>query len=375
MTKKNLNIVGIMSGTSMDGVDYVLCRFKNAGSSPKIEFLDLKSVQFSAKLLDKLHLAAQNKLSLWESSELHFELGEFYSKKLKAIAKAKAWKIDLIGLHGQTVYHRGRHSSLQLGDANFLSQDFNCPVVSNFRAADVALGGHGAPLAPFFHKTLLLPLLKSKALAFHNLGGISNLTYLKKTGSGRLHFHSFDTGPANILMNLEYMRNFPDSRGYDRNGLMASKGTASTAILTKMLKHPFLRKKFPKSCGREEFGEEFLKVYRSSLNRLSVEDRLATLCEFSALTIADAYSKLLKDLPETIYFSGGGVYNRSLMSRIQYYLPDVEVKTSADLGWPANAIEGGAFALLAGYRYFEMPLELKPITGARKNSLLGQVTI
>ena len=372
LSKKYLNIVGIMSGTSLDGIDYVLCKYNTLNHS--IQFLDLESVSFPKSLQESLHGAANNQVNIWSGAELHFKLGEFYAKKLKTIALKNHWKVDLIGVHGQTVYHHGTKSTLQLGEPSFLAKEFSCPVVSNFRSRDIAAHGEGAPLAPIFHKALLGSLLDKKPMAFHNLGGISNLTWLsKKAKSTKLI--SFDTGPANMLLDMNYRRLYPRKSGFDKGGALAAKGICQPRLLNKMLDHPYFSKKHPKSCGREEFGEVFINKFKRQLDKLLPQDQMATLTELSAVTIAEAYQKLLPSLPEKIYFSGGGVKNRFLMNRIQFHLPEVTMKTSLDLGWPASAVEGGAFALLAAQRLFEIPSNMQPITGAKERICLGQVSL
>ena len=361
-----------MSGTSIDGIDFVLCNYKLA--TGKIEFLDMKSVSFSKDLQVSLHQAANNEVDLWTGAELHFKLGQFYAKKLKVVAQAKKWKFDLVGLHGQTVYHHGTKSTLQLGESSFIARDFKVPVVSNFRSRDIASLGQGAPLAPIFHRALLKSHLKKQPMAFHNLGGISNLTWVQKKSS-RYEIASFDTGPANMLLDMCYRTLFPKKSGFDKSGNFAAKGLVDVKLLNKMLKHSYFKKGYPKSCGREEFGEVFYSKYKKDLSKLKPEDQLATLTELSAVTIADSYKNNFKSIPERIYFSGGGVYNHFLMGRIQFHLPQVKFNTSEDIGWPACAVEGGAFALLAAYRYLEIPVEMNSITGAKEKFCLGQISL
>lgn len=356
-----MNILGIMNGTSLDGIDYTLCKIQ----SGKIKYLNKKSYSFPKSILKQLHLAAQDELKVSELSELSFELGELYSKHILKLLDL-GWKIDLIGLHGQTVYHHGKKASLQIGEPSFIKLKTNIPVVFNFRAMDIAAGGEGAPLAAIFHDYLYKTYGKSKKVAFHNIGGISNLSYFNLNKRS-----SFDTGPGNMLMDLTCRLDKKSNLKFDKGGKLASKGSVDFKLLNKMLKHPYLKKLAPKSCGREEFGESFYNKFKAELSKLSLEDRLATLSEFTATTIVNSYTTILNVIPNTIYFCGGGALNTDLLFRIQRMLPESEIKTTNDLGLDVFAIEGMVFAYLAYLRNQNKKLNLKSITGAKKETILG----
>lgn len=363
-----MNVVGIMSGTSVDGVDYVHCSINESGI---VKFLDHASEKIPLKMRTHILAAAQNEKSTYELGELHFELGRLYSDQLKKIQMKRNWKIDLIGLHGQTIYHRGSYATWQMGSPFHLKNSFDKPIVYNFRENDVSLGGQGAPLAPLFHYQLLTGFHDSKkAVAFHNLGGISNTTWMKPGQQSSLT--SFDTGPANILIDLYVSQLTKGLKTFDDSGKWAHKGVPNVELLRQMMKHPFLKKPFPKSCGREEFGKTFIDKHQNKLNELSPEDALATLTEFTAQSISEAYLSL-PQIPETIYFSGGGINNKYLMSRIRYLMPHTVILTSESLGWPSQAIEGGAFAFLAWARISQKRFNLKKITGVENPQLLGVV--
>ncbi len=368
-TQNTIQAVGIMSGTSLDGVDYVLCKIENKKPFPKTTFLDHAHLAFPEKLRQRLMRAAQDRMNASALSELHYDLGETYASQLQGIVRRRAWKLDLIGLHGQTIYHRGQHATLQIGEVSFLNQRLGKPAVSQFRSADVALGGHGAPLAPFFHQSLLVSAVDRAPAAFHNLGGISNLTYV----NGAKTLLAFDTGPANMPMDLTIQAATRGRTLFDRNGGVARSGLAHPEVLRRLLKtEKYILKKPPKSCGREEFGEAFLQRHQAVLKKLSLADRLCTLTEFTAMSIAENYRRFLPRLPVKIFVSGGGARNDYLMSRIRYHLPECEVQTSEELGWPVDAIEGGAFAYLAACHLWRRPLSLPPVTGARAHAILGQ---
>lgn len=364
--QSSIAAVGIMSGTSIDGVDFVLSHVDRRG--PDIRFMDMASYAFPRELRRRLQKAADHKLLVDELAELHFDLGRFYADRLRAVQRRKRWKFSLIGLHGQTVYHRGRHATLQIGEPSFLAAATAASVVCQFRNADLAWGGEGAPLAPLFHQAAFQRRIPRQAYAFHNLGGISNLTVVRP-GTGAVL--AFDTGPANMLIDLLCLRRF--QKPFDRGGRLARQGSIHEKALREFLRHPYFRKSPPKSCGREEFGEKYLRKVMAKHPGVSGVDWLATATEFTAVTIAQSYRRFVRPMVKTIIFSGGGAKNDFLLERIGAHLPEVRIQTSEDLGWPSSAIEGGAFALLAAYRVWNLPGNIRKATGARAEIPLGQI--
>lgn len=362
-TGNYLRVLGIMNGTSLDGVDFVLTKIQKKNLNTT--FLKLKSFPFSRELQKKLAQAASHQMTVNELALLHHELGRFYAS---CYNKLKFGKIELIGLHGQTVFHQGKIATLQIGEASYLAAASKCPVVSDFRVADIAVGGQGAPIATFFHQILFGRI--QKKLSLHNLGGISNLTLIK---NGKV-VQGFDTGPANMLMDLEIQRASFGKKKFDRGGLTAKLGKANLDLVNKMLKHPYFRKKAPKSCGREEFGIQFLEKYDQELKDLSLNDRLATLTEFVAQSIVLSYKKLSDFIPQEIIFCGGGVYNTHLLKTIEKLLPLVRIQSVEDYGWPAKSIEAAAFAVLAAAKVLNIPSNMPLSTGAKKKISLGKIT-
>lgn len=361
--KNTLNVLGIMSGTSLDGADFVLCRITKSPFSVKL--LGSATSNFPKTLRARLLKAAQHELKVDQLGLLHYDLGEFYAHEASRHKKKKKWKIDLVGLHGQTVFHSSQTATLQIGEAGYLNQVLKCPVVSDFRSLDIVYGGEGAPLATLFHKRVLAQN-KNYPLAIQNLGGIGNVSYIN--GSKIL---SFDTGPANMLMDLWIKQK--KKRSYDKDGAFASRGLPDIRLVDKMLMHPFIHKKPPKSCGREEFGVQFLNKYKNVLTKLSFEDQMATLLEFTVRTVCINYQKFLKPVPEEIFLCGGGANNIVLKKRMQFHLPNTKLFTTEDLGWPAKAIEGAAFGLLAAHRYWDLPSNIPATTGARRAISLGKL--
>jgi anhydro-N-acetylmuramic acid kinase len=369
--KKELRIVGIMNGTSIDGIDYVYCKVSNS-KNPKITFLGQQYFPFPNEIRTELARAANHQLNVAQLSDLHHELGRLYRTQLKKIVSKKKWKIDVIGLHGQTVHHAPPHATLQIGESSYLASEFKIPVISDFRTADLAVGGQGAPLASLFHRVVFQSQFPNEAVSLHNLGGISNLSYITKKGDVE---KAFDTGPANMLMDLFISKVSKGELRYDREGKFASRGLPLQTLVEDMLAHDsFLAQKPPKSCGREQYGEIFLEQFEKRMGAILPEDKMATLAELTARSIAQAYQKYCAKDPAAVILCGGGALNLYLRSRIQYHMPQVKILSTEDFGWPVSSIEGAAIALLAGYRIWEKPANLPKTTGARRAVLLGKIT-
>jgi len=354
-----------MNGTSLDGADFVLIEADSKSLS--CQYLQTKSFLFGKKLKQELLAAVQHKLKVNELALLHHQLGRYYAECYRQLPVAMK-KVQLIGLHGQTVFHQGGVATLQIGESSYLSAVSGKPVVSDFRVADLALGGEGAPLATFFHQTAFGQ--KNKTVSVHNLGGISNISLIhnKKLRLG------FDTGPANMLLDMAMQIDSKNKKLFDQGGATAARGKVDSELLSQMLKHRFFKIKPPKSCGREEFGEAFYQQFKTKLHRLSLPDRMATLTELVAVSTARAYQNFCRPQPEQIIFCGGGAHNLFLIKRISAQLPNIEINTTAELGWPEQAIEGAAFALLAAAKLLNKKSNLPQSTGARRASSLGKVT-
>ncbi len=349
-----------MNGTSLDAIDYALVECDS--SLENLRFLDHTQKKIPPTLRQQLLLAAQNQMTTYEISLLHFDLGRLYAKQVRDIQKN--FSFDIVGLHGQTVHHHGTKATLQIGHPVFLKEICNKPIYYDFRAADIAVSGQGAPFAPFLHKVIGKKL--KQPVAFHNLGGISNLTFLNGTKC-----LAFDTGPANILLDawIQHKKGLE----FDKSGQLSSRGLPDPHVVNGFLLHPFFRKTPPKSTGREEFNLDFIKKWGGrKFNSLTLENQMATLTELTALSIQKAYDQLsLK--PEALYFYGGGIQNKYLMSRLAFHLPEINIKSSLELGWPPQALEASAFALLAIARHLGKFVHLPEVTGAKKRQHLGSV--
>ncbi|MBI5774256.1 MAG: anhydro-N-acetylmuramic acid kinase [Verrucomicrobia bacterium] len=372
---KNLRVLGIMSGTSLDGVDYALCDVSAAG----LKLRAMWSAAFPRALRERLHAAARGEATSWETAQLHHDLGRFYAAK--ATSPRGTTKAQLVGLHGQTVFHnpdRRAPATLQLGESAFLAEKLRVPVVSNFRAADLAAGGQGAPLATAFHVRAFAR--RGAHVCVNNLGGISNVTSIEWRTSARPRVMAFDTGPANVLLDLA-MRHFTRDRlAFDRDGARAARGRVSEPLLCEWLRHPFLRRPPPKSTGREMFGEKFLAHALNGMRRrrLSKFDFIATLTAFTARSLAENYRAHLPSSPDEVVLCGGGASNPVLVEMIRGALRELtacaEVSTSVEHGWPVQAVEPAAFAWLAWLRWRGLPGNLPETTGARRAVLCGQIT-
>ncbi len=356
---KNILGLGIMSGTSFDGVDYVVCEFK---SNTQILFKNHYYTKYPKKLINKIQNVASGKATSIELAQLHFELGRFYSDGLKAFIKNK--KLDFIALHGQTVYHAPPHGSLQIGVPHFLKSDFNCPIVYDFRSLDVAQGGQGAPLSPFFHEQLLKQNDKSSFI--QNIGGMSNVSYLHK---GTLN--AFDTGPGNVFIDL-FMQEFK-SKAFDKHGALASQGIPDYEIIESFYKkQKYFSLKAPKSCGREQFSQSVYKelIKKMKKKKLSQPHQAATLTELTVYCIVKQYEEHIKVQPSQIILCGGGAKNKYIAQRLQYYRPESRVtNTEEAFDWPVTALEAGAFAYLGRLKLLHQNLNLRTVTGGTKATL------
>ncbi len=362
-----------MSGTSIDGVDYALCEVERTS----VRLLKHWSRAFPKQLQHRLHAAAANQCRAHELAQLHHDLGRLYAKRAKQLNSGAA----LIGLHGQTVFHNPNWrapAALQIGEPAYLAEALRIPVVSNFRVGDMAAGGQGAPLATLFHKIVFAR--RGQHVCVNNLGGISNVTSLDWRSGRAPKIVAFDTGPANVLIDLAMREFTAGKRSIDRDGAWARRGSPNEALLKQWLTHPFFRTPPPKSTGREIFGEIFWRHVRSrrSFEQLSKEDIISTFTEFTARSIALNYKLHLPSAPDAVVFCGGGTNNQTLIQQIGVALhslnDSIKLLTSKDSGWPVQAIEPAAFALLAYYRWRKWPANIPSTTGAGHSVLLGQVT-
>jgi anhydro-N-acetylmuramic acid kinase len=333
-------------------------------------------------------LAAMNasSTSTAELARLHWRLGLAYAEAVSETAKKHRIKLDVIGCHGQTLYHQARASAYagssfactwQLGEAGAIASALGIPVVSNFRPADMFAGGQGAPLVPLLDYVLFADPHRSRVL--QNIGGIGNLTAIP-AGAPPAQVIAFDTGPGNMVMDALATKLF--NKPFDRNGAMAGRGAVLEPVLRAALRHPYFRLKPPRSAGREQFGREYVSEFLAGCGRISrkAEDAIATATALTAESIAQSYQRFvlpaMKNCPVDYIVSGGGARNRTLMAMLAHRLEPLgcELATTSDHGLAVEAKEAAAFALLAWQTWHHLPGNVPSATGAARPVILGQVT-
>jgi anhydro-N-acetylmuramic acid kinase len=361
--------IGLMSGTSLDGIDAVLVRIRPRRSTYAIDLLNFVTAPFEDALLERLRAALPpNPGSVSEVAVLHHELGRAFA--LAARLAASDMPIDYVASHGQTLWHAGdRHLTLQLGDPFIVREMMQTTVCYDFRSADCAAGGHGAPLVPYYDALLLGSGDEDRVAV--NIGGIANLTIIPR-GAGPYEVVAFDSGPGNMLIDA-FVRSRTNARAaYDRDGQLALAGVVDAPTLEAMLADPYFALPPPKSTGRERFGEQFLRAHAGHLNGLSLEDGVATLTALTAQTLADAIESAAPVLARVLV-SGGGTHNHALMAAIKQRLPRQRVERSDVMNVHTDAKEAMAFALLGYETLRGRAANVPPATGAGRPAPLGSI--
>lgn len=376
MSKPALSpVLGIMSGTSLDGVDCVVAGFGADGGARLVRHW---STSFPRKLRARLLACASGGGTAWECGQLHHDLGRFYAAA--AASGLGGLRIRAVGLHGQTVFHRpppAAPATFQLGEPAYLAEALGVPVVANFRAADLAAGGQGAPLATLFHVRTFAR--RGAHVCVQNLGGIGNVTSIDWRRGSKPHVLSFDTGPGNMLIDAAVRRLTGGRTAMDRHGRMAARGVVHAELIRTWMRLAYFRQAPPKSTGRELFGEPYLdeRWVEMEAAGLAAADRIATLTEFTAQSVADAYRRHLPSMPDRVILCGGGARNPQLLGRIRSAVagasPVVVVETCTESGWPPETLEAAAFALLARERLLGRPGNIPSTTGARRAVPCGQI--
>ena len=362
---KNKNIaLGLMSGTSCDGLTICAIQIR------PFRVLCFKNYPYSRKLQTRLLKA--NCLPASQVSALHFELGRLYAQKTKLFLKQfslPAKKLFCVGMHGQTIYHGPTDqipNTLQIAEPSFLSVLLAVPVVSNFREKDIALGGQGAPLIPFFDEFMFG---KGAPKILLNLGGIANLSIV---GKG-IKTIGFDCGPANTLMDIACAKYI--GKPFDKNGQLAAKGSPDIQWVAQLLKQPFFQQKPPKSLDKNTFGTDYLKTYFPQFRKKRICDLLATLNYFTAASIAQAITRFVPvSQRKQIIVSGGGAANITLLNNLRK-LTGLPVQISEQLGINPQAKEAAAFALMAAYALQGKVNHCPYATGAKQKTILGRITL
>jgi anhydro-N-acetylmuramic acid kinase len=355
-----MRVAGVMSGTSLDGIDVAVVEI----AGRRIETVGFQSTPYSAATRAAILAVSDAATQTSAISRLNFQLGELYARAvLRAVRRFGP--VKLVGCHGQTVYHEGARNTLQIGEAAVIAERCGVPVVSNFRARDIAAGGQGAPLVPYVDY-LLFRHPKRTRIAL-NIGGIANITAIP-AGASAEKVVAFDTGPGNMAIDA-LAREL--GKPYDRGGKIAESGRVNAALLDELLADPYYRRKPPKSAGREQYGAAFIE--RLKKTGLPIEDLITTATVLTAATIALAIRPFAGRSADLIV-SGGGIHNPQIMGHLAGFLPDVSISTSTDHGIDADAKEAVAFAVLAYETWRGRPANLPSATGARRAVVLGDIT-
>jgi anhydro-N-acetylmuramic acid kinase len=365
-------VAGLMTGTSMDGLDIALCRIT---STPRLacELLAFATVALPADL--RRTLADERLAGLGALARLDMALGGFFADALAGVLERHPVVLDLIGSHGQTVYHEHGVTTLQLGAAAPLAERFGCPVVHDFRHADIAAGGAGAPLVPYVDHRLLGG--RGQAILAVNIGGIANFTALPAEDDLE-RVLGMDCGPGNMVLDQLAARFTTGRQAADVDGRLAARGRIRPELLAQLAAHPFFAALPPKSAGREQFGADFVDALLAKAVPRSEQDwcdLLATATELTAHGIHDAYLRhVAPQRPvDEVMVSGGGARNPVLMARLAERFRPLAVRPSDAHGLPVDAKEAIAFAILAAERLDGRPANVPSVTGARRRVLLGDV--
>jgi anhydro-N-acetylmuramic acid kinase len=408
--KAGMVVAGVMSGTSADGINVALVRIgeresgiraepasaarsrgrerpRHTGLAQSITLLGHAEYSYSAKVRAAV-LAAMNAdhARVADLARLNFLLGELYADAVLATQRQFRVKADLVGCHGQTLYHQGEarpflhrqiSATWQTGEAAVIAARVGVPVVSDFRPADMAAGGKGAPLVPYLDYVLFRDAKIGRVV--QNVGGIANLTAIP-AGCDASDVFAFDTGPGNMVIDAVTTSLF--GRAFDRGGKIAASGRVLEPVLATMLKHKFFRAKPPKTAGREEFGREFVSEFVRECGRARKEDIVATATALTVHSIAGAVRRFVieksaaRNSFREMILSGGGARNATLVGMLADELAPMGMKLrfSDEFGWPSQAKEAVAFAVLAYETWNRRPSNVPSATGAKRAAVLGKIS-
>ena len=386
---RTMRVLGLMSGTSADGVDVALARI--SGAPPRIvaRLENFATLPFPPALRGAvLRIAEGRPTTTGEISQLNFALGEVFARAALAALKrfrVSPRRVDLIGSHGQTVYHQGRPSvfpgagrvasTLQIGEPAILAARTGITTVGDFRPADMAAGGQGAPLVPFVDYLLYRDARRGRVAL--NLGGIGNVTVIPPAARPEDVF-AFDTGPGNMVIDALVRHFTRGRRSFDRDARLARQGRALPQLLNALLGDAYFHRPPPKSAGREQYGEPYLRrvLAWGRKHRAQTADMFCTATLLTTLSIVDAYHRWVRPRAEVhqLIVSGGGAHNPLILAQLQTALPRIDVRTAGELGVPEDAKEAFAFAILAYETFHGRPANLPSATGANYPAILGKVS-
>jgi anhydro-N-acetylmuramic acid kinase len=384
--KGGMLVLGLMSGTSADGIDIALARISGAPPRVKGRLLNHTAVRFPARVrAEILRVAEQQPITAGELSQLNFRLGQLFAEAAKTACKrfrAAVSSVDLIGSHGQTIFHQGvpanylgapTASTLQIGEAAVIAAQTGVTTVADFRPADMAVAGQGAPLVPY--ADYLLYSDRKQGRASLNLGGIANVTVIP--AGSRERVLAFDTGPANMLIDALVAHFTRGRKKFDDGARMAQAGRAIPALLNELMRDPYLKKAPPKSTGREYYGGAYVKrvLALGRRHRAKPNDLIRCVTIFTALSVVDALNRFVtrKTKMDQLIVSGGGARNPLIMAQLAAALPGIEVLSSSRLGVPEEGKEAFAFALLAYETFHQRAGNVFSATGASGPAVLGKI--
>jgi anhydro-N-acetylmuramic acid kinase len=379
-----LIVAGVMSGTSADGIDVALVEIGGRGLKLHFQLLGHEHVPYPRPVRTAvLQTMNASRISVAELARLNFLLGELYAEAVCQTQKTfTISRLDLVGCHGQTIYHQGEPAGYlgrtiactwQTGEASVIAARLGVPVVSDFRPADVAAGGKGAPLVPFLDYVLFRDARIGRIV--QNIGGIANLTAIP-AGAQPDDVIAFDTGPGNMVID-QLMQTLFD-KPYDRGGAVAARGQILQEVLEDRLDAPFFRLKPPKTAGREEFGREYAKQFLRRCGRAAKPDVIASATALTARSIAGAIGRFV--IPRGKFseyvISGGGTENRTLMKMLSEEIGalGLTIKTTDEFDVPSQAKEAVAFAVLAYQTWNRQPGNIPSATGAKASAILGKIS-
>jgi len=368
-------VIGLMSGTSVDGIDAALVEVSGSFTSTKIKLVKYICAPFDYKTRERIFKAFDYKnTNIAELSDLNFELGKQFAKAAVKVARNAGIpinKIDLVASHGQTIYHNPPHSTLQIGEGAQIAVDTGRLTVSDFRCADMAAGGQAAPLVPYFDYIIFADKKLNRALL--NIGGISNITFIKKS-SGIDKLVAFDTGPGNMIVDYLVKKFTNGKQGYDKDGRFAFSGKINYNLLSKLLNIKYIKAKPPKSTGRELFGNDFAGKLVKENKGVSLRDLITTVSAFTAESVIYNIKNNLKEKVDELIISGGGAKNKFFVEYLKSGLLGVKVYKSDDFGINGDAKEAIAFAVLGNETVLGHFNNAPSVTGAKKKVIMGKIS-
>jgi anhydro-N-acetylmuramic acid kinase len=376
-------VIGLMSGTSADGIDAAVVRLEGVPPSLAWEVLGHSHRSFTPELRAEIFACFHpDSSSVDRLCRLNFALGRAFGEAAKEAAHDVGLtmdQVDLIGSHGQTLWHEppvagAMGSTLQLGEPAVIAERTGVPVVSNFRTRDMAVGGQGAPLVPLADRLLLSHPTQTRVA--QNIGGIANVTYLPATADSKNGVMAFDTGPGNMLIDEVIRLATNGEWSYDHNGDLAARGHVDDDLLTKWLSEPYFQQTPPRTTGRELFGTQRANEYwQQAVDQgLSPNEIVATITALTVYSIEHAYRKFLPSFPDEVIVSGGGARNHTMLTMLVDRLAPAHVTTSDKYGLGIEAKEAVAFAVLAYETWHKRPGNIPAATGASRAVVLGSIT-